>query len=131
MAGLTHTITRACNDGTATPLSVIETVTSGSDVSIDETIPQSQTDLVVACAFARLKLKSFYIKCDKAISVAFYNDVTLHETITLTAGQAIQWTLADASLLPLPFAADVTSIKVTTGAVGNAQLQLRCLVDPT
>lgn len=125
---VTNIIKRECNDGAAI-ISVSETVTSGSAVVIDETIPPSSTDLVVACAFVRAKVKSFFLTADAVMTVKTYNSVTLEETISLTAGQAMQWTLADASLLPLPFAADVTSIKVTSSAGGV--LRLRVIVDPT
>lgn len=127
---ISHVITRACQDGSQS-LSHAETASAGAANNLDESIPDSSTDLVVAFAFAKDKLKSFYITSDKALTVKTYNSVTLKETITLTAGQAIQWSLPDASLLPLPFASDVTSIKVTNASGAAAQLQVRSIVDPT
>ena len=125
---ITHRITRTCNDG-GTLLNISEDVTSGSAVIVDETIPPAASDLVVACAFVIAKLKEFYITVDAAMTVKTYNSVTLKETIVLTAGQAILWTLADAALLVLPFASDVTSIKVTS--TDGGLLRIRAIVDPT
>ncbi len=127
---VTHTITRAVNDGGAT-LSKAEAVAVGEAVNFDQSVATGVTDGVYAFAFIAAKLKSFYITSDKAVTVKTYNGVTLHETITLVAGQAIQWTLLDASLLPLPFAADVQSIKITNASGATALVQIRAAVDPS
>ena len=43
------------------PASVTSTVTSGQLIRISESVPASQTNLAVACAFTLAKLKAIYI----------------------------------------------------------------------
>ncbi len=126
--GITHRLTRACNDGTNLP-AIVESNTAGSEVNVSELIPANSTDLVVAFAFLVAKIKSFYITSDVAMTVKTIHSGSTQETITLLAGQAMLWSLADASLLPLPFANDVASLKVTNTTAGT--LNIRTIVDPT
>lgn len=126
---ITHRITRTCNDGSATPLTGTEVVTSGAANNLDEAIPSNQTDLVVAFSFTKAKLKSFFILSDVAMTVKTIHGGSTQETITLTAGQPIQWTLLDAALMANPFADDVASLKVTNTTAGT--LQIRTVIDPT
>ncbi len=128
----THQITRAVNDGSAT-IQKTESVTAGAALEIDEAIPDSSTNLAVAFAFVKAKLQSFYIVSDKNADV-YTNDVSggsPQDHIVLVANQPKMWTAADAAFIPNPFGGNVTSLYVTTGSVGTAQLQIRAIVDPT
>ncbi len=129
-----HTITRSVYDGTAT-ISRSEVVTAGEDVNLDQNIGASQTDQVVQYAFKFAKLKSFFMVCDQPITVKFLNAASVELTVVLVANQAVVWTLADTTsawFVDL-FVTDITSLKITTGAIGagGANLQIRSIVDPT
>ncbi len=53
------------------------------------------------------------------------------DTITLSAGQAIQWTANDAPFIPCPFAGAVTNLYVNNSSGLTANLAVRAMIDPT
>ena len=114
---VSHSITRTYDNG-AEAVSKTETVTSGSVVTLDETIPAPSTNLAVAFAFVKTKLQSIWIHSDQTLTI-YTNDASTGspaDTIVVTADRPRVWTTGDASFMANPFAGDVTSLYVTKAA---------------
>ncbi len=127
----THLITRTVFDG-AISLSKTESVVAGASANIDEAVPTASTDLLVAFAFTKAKLKSIYMLSDQAMRVCT-NDThsgSPGETINLVAGSPYMWSVAD-GYFANPFAGNVTALYVTNTSGATAQFQVRTIVDPT
>lgn len=125
---LTHLITRAINDGTAI-LTKTETVTAGSEIRIEEDVPNPSTNLAFAFAFVKTKLKSIYILSDQNLTLKTNSSGSPQETIALLADKPWVWSAGD-SYFANPFAGDVTALYVTNAAAA-AVLKIRAIVDPT
>ncbi len=133
---VSHVIVHEHSDG-ASNIRSSETVTSGSQINISESIPASQTNLPIACAFANAKLKCFAAHATQNMTL-HTNDVSggsPQEKITLVANQWYTWSLTGSWLgetgdsVASPFDGDVTGLYVTNTTAGT--LTIRAVVDPT
>ncbi len=108
-----------------------DTVTSGSNIFISESIPASQTNLLVAFAFTNAKLKSFIIHATAAMTVKTNSSTIQQETFTLLADKAYVWSLTGSSIgaAASPLLGDVTALYVTNTTAGV--LTVSAIVDPT
>lgn len=123
-------MTRTYNDG-ATTLTKSETVTSGGNLLVDESIPDGSTNLQIAFAFTKTKLQSIYILASGVLTLKTNSTSSPGETIVLAANQPVQWSALDAVLIPNPFSTNVTTLYVTNASGAAATLQIRGVVDLT
>jgi hypothetical protein len=104
--------------------------TAGSCITIDESIPANQTDLLLSCSFDKDRLKMVYLVATEAMTIETNaTDATGGDTITLNADEPLFWHngMAEATN---PFAtADVTVFYVTNTTAGD--LKGFILHDPT
>lgn len=126
-----HVITYGIG-GAAGPISKRLSITSGSQIAIDESFTHPITNGEIALVIDVSQLKSLYIVADKAINL-FFNEAstgTPSKTINLVANQPFVWT--NLSGFTNPFGAtDVTALFVTTTVAGATRLQIFGLLDPT
>ena len=130
---VTHNITISMDDGTQT-ITKTQAVTAGTALVLDESIPDSSTNLATAFAFAYLKLQSLWMLSDKAITI-YTNEASTgapQDTIALAANVPWLWIKrAETGAVANPFAGNVTSLFVTNASGAAAALQIRAIVDPT
>lgn len=124
-----HIHTLAINDGSG-QITKNNTYTAGAVDNIDESIPNSTTNGLVAFALTVAKLKSLYMVSDAVITVKTNSSGSPQETIALAAGCPLVWNSSD-GYFACPFSGDVTKLYVTNTSGGAAQLQIRTIVDPT
>lgn len=105
---------------------------AGSSPLIDETIPQNSEDLKIPIALDASALKGLVILSDKDMSIATNDDAdgSPGHTITLEANKPLFWH-ADSGLANPLGSTDVTDMRITTGAVGDARFRVWPLQDPT
>ena len=113
--------------------SVSKTVsaTSGQELNVEETIPDPSTDLNVAFAAVRAKLKSFYMVADQAVTVETNDGTTPDNTFSLSAGVPVIWYPNIGIGINTFLAADITSLKLTNASGEDAALKIRAVIDPT
>jgi hypothetical protein len=124
----THQVTEKVLVG-GESISNVSTLTSGSKISIDESMPVA-TDTPLAITLDVSQAKSVYILSDR--------DITIETNATNAAGGN---TLALKANIPyvwytnkyhaLVFTADITVAYITNAAAGAARLQIEILFDPT
>ncbi len=121
---VTHTVTRKYKDQSAVEVSLAEAVTSNYEKNADIALVGANQPVVYT--ITRANLKSLLIYCDKACTV-YTNDVSggsPQDTIAITAGQALVWTLAGDGLARCPFSGNVTAVYVTVGS-GTGAFKMR------
>lgn len=123
-------MTRTYNDG-ATTLTKSETVTSGGNLLVDESIPDGSTNLQIAFAFTKAKLQSIYILASGVLTLKTNSTSSPGETIVLAANQPVQWSALDAVFIPNPFSTNVTTLYATNSSGAAVTLQIRGVVDLT
>ena len=105
-------------------------LTAGQEINLDESIPDSSTDLLVALAFDKTKIKSIYLTADQNLTLEFNSGSVPAPSISLVANIPFVWQSNDGHANPFS-AANVTALYVTNASGSAAQLQGRVLVDPT
>lgn len=111
-------------------------ISSGNNKSVDESIPDSSTDLLVTETVDVSTLQSIIMVSDQQITVETNDGTTPQETIILKANDPLVWRKGgnqlDGSDYPaIPFSADVTGFFVTNASGAAAQLKMEILNDPT
>lgn len=106
-----------------------KTYSGAAQQSLDESIPDSSTDLLVAFSLDVSAIKSIYILSDKAMTLETNNGTTPDDTISLLAGVPYIWNTDSYDTNKLT--TDITALYMTTGSVGVAQFQLEVVTDPT
>lgn len=97
--------------------------------SIDEAIPDSSSDLLVAFSLDVSEIKSIYILSDKDLTLETNNGGAPDDTITLVGGVPYIWHTG--SYFTNLLTTDITALYLTTGSVGEARFQLEVVTDPT
>lgn len=125
---ISHTFTRKwVSDGAE--ITKDEIVSAGSEQNIDESIPDSSTDLLVNWTCDYSALKGLFIVSDQDIVLETNDGSSPDNTISLTANVPLLWTAE--GYLTNPFTADVTALYVTNASGSAANLKIRSLYDPT
>lgn len=109
-----------------------QTVTSSgsNEINVDESIPDSSTDLQVTMNIDVSVLKSLYIESDQNITIETNNGTTPTDTLTLVANEPVIWTTN--SVHSNPLTADITTdIFITNSSGSAANLKWRALQDAT
>ncbi len=97
--------------------------------SIAETIPESSTDFEVTFSVDVSAIKLIYILASTDMVLETNDGGTPIDTINLKAGKPYIWH-TDAYFTNT-LQTDVTALFLTTGAVGDATLQIEVVTDPT
>jgi hypothetical protein len=110
------------------------TKTAQSEIIIGDTespltVPGSTTDMQVDVAIDVSQLKSLYIKSDTALQIETNSGSAADDTIALVANEPLLWW--DGCGWSCPLTADVTGMFLTKAGAGDANVQMRFLVDPT
>lgn len=125
---LSATLTRTWTYGTDR-LSQDDTVTSGTLVSIDETIPGASTDLLLALVLDVSQMQAAFIQADRDMTLEFNSNAGSGGSIALKANKPYIWS-ANCGLVNT-MATDVTALYVTLAAGADSVLKARFLIDPT
>lgn len=115
VGGVTDTYTRSLSQDSLTEISA--------------SIPQNSTDLEIALNIDVSEVEFFLIVADVAMTIQTNDGTTPDNTLTLVADQPYIWSAG--MLHAFALTVDVTSIFVTTGAVGTGSLTIQVLQDPT
>ncbi len=131
----THAMTSQVTVGNRTLKGTVSP-SAGNNNSIDESIPDSSTDLLVNATVDITALQSFYMISDQDVTVETNNGGTPQETIVLKANDPLMWRKAGNQLDGVdypknPFLADVTAFFITNASGAPAQLKMEILQDPT
>ena len=124
----THSLTQAAN-GMSQPISRSNNYTAGSEVNVDEAVPDSTTDQLVTIAIDVSAIQSFYMVSDQVLTVEFNNSTTGVPTIVLAANIPFIET-ADNYHVDL-LGTDITVLYLTNASGSIANFKLRCVFDPT
>lgn len=110
-------------------ISKSNTITGGAKQSIEESVPDSSTDLAIAFTLDVSQLKSLYIVSDQDITLETNSGSSPADTISLVAGVPYVWH-ADSYHTCL-LGTDVTGLFATNSSGTDATLQIEALYDPT
>lgn len=110
------------------------TKTAQSEIIIGDTespltVPGETTDMQVDVAIDVSQLKSLYIKSTTALTIETNSGSAADDTIVLVANEPLLWW--DGCGWACPLTADVTGMFLTKAGAGDANVQMRFLVDPT
>jgi len=103
--------------------------TSGSLVSVDESIADSETDKQVDAAFDLTQVQSLYMSSDQDILVEGNDGAGIAGSVALKANIPYIWT--QDTYDTVKFTADITALFITNASGSPAQFKLEVLVDPT
>jgi hypothetical protein len=84
-----------------------------------QVVPPASSAVQYGWAFPHATLDSFWVQAiGGAATIVFLNSSSTESTMVLAAGQIVKWdsldNTANSTQYPAPFAADITSVKVTT-----------------
>lgn len=131
---LTHSYTRGWTNGGSTISKQVQ-ANAGAEINVDETIPISTTDQLVAFALDVSQCKGLYIVSNVALLIQANDGTTPSNTITLAANTPFVWVFGDAALRDTAGAVittDITGLYVTNASADTAALlQIRAIYDPT
>jgi hypothetical protein len=100
-----------------------------AQASVDVSIPDSSTDMLVNFALDVSQIKAIYIKSDQDITLETNNGTTPDDTINLTAGVPYIWTTDSYDTCKLT--TDVTALYATNSSGSEANLQIEVVKDDT
>lgn len=123
----THTITKTYRGSANADITASITVTNDTELNFDGTVASVTTDAEIDWAATRANLKSLCLYSDVAITVKTNSSGSPVDTITMTAGQSIVWSLVADGLTACPFSANVTKLYVTNAGAGAAAFKIRAL----
>jgi hypothetical protein len=120
----THVVTRSVAGSSINSSSQI-VKTAEAQVSIEEVIPDGSTDLDIDVQIDVSRVASFFLVCDKAVTVETNDGTSPDDTIVLKAGLPYYW--HDAAYNAFVLSTDVVSLFVTNASGEDALLRLYVL----
>lgn len=115
--------------GSSTRFSVLNVITAGMKVSIDESIPGASTNLLLDLMLDVSQVRGCYLLCDRDITLKTNSSGSPANTINLKADIPYRWYTNQYNALLLT--SDVTALYATLAAGAAARLRCAFLVDPT
>ncbi len=103
--------------------------TGSGDITIEETVADSQTDSQIACDLDVSAMKTLYLESDQDVTIETNSADTPDDTINLTANNPIVWQTD--GYTSNPFTVDVTDLYVTNASGSEATIKLESLYDAT
>ena len=129
---MTHNITRLYQDEAGVNITSTAAVSASGSHNVDETIADGQTHKqILDFAATRSTLKSLCIYSSAAITIKTNSTSDPDDTIAVSAGQVILWTLAQDTLAACPFTVDVTALYITNASGAAATVKIRLAKDVT
>jgi len=135
---LNHTLTHSYtyDDGTTKySRAFADSQSGGTYIKINESIPDSSTDLQVVLAIDISQLKLFLMKANGAILVETNSGSTPDDTFNLTATNGVAWSAsaqAGEAVQAQVLSTDITTdIYVTNSSGAAVTLEIFALIDPT
>jgi len=124
---VTHNVLRQYKDTSANALQKPEVVTADIERNVSINLA-AQADAVIDFRVTQSKLQSLCLSASQATTICTNAPSTgvPQDTINLTAGEVLIWTLAMDTLAHCPFTGDVSALFVTTTATAT-QLDIRSL----
>lgn len=124
----TATVTEKITIGTTTN-EEINTFTDAAQILIDEAIPDSSTDLLIALVLDVSEIAAVFIVSDQALTLEFNNSTTGVPQIDLVAGVPYIWH-ANSYFTNL-LTTDITALYATNASGSTANLKFRVVYDST
>lgn len=110
-------------------ISANRTISSGTKVTIDETIPASTTNQLVAFTLDVSQCKAFSMISTVNMTVKTNSSGSPADTVVLAANIPYVWTNDDYTTFKL--GTDVTALYITNATTGAGTFTLISLADPT
>lgn len=110
-------------------LTYSKTYTGTADVILDESVPDSSTDLLMNVAIDVSAVKAFMIVSDYAVLIETNSGSAPGNSLTLVANHPYMWDTDSEETFLLTV--DVTKIYVTNASGSAAALKIRCTYDAT
>lgn len=127
---ITHTLTVSVTDG-GVALSKSFDVTSGSGINISEEVADSSSNVAIAFAAVRAKLKSLFMVCDQALTVETNSGSSPADSFELLANKPVVWYEGCGVAVNTFLSTDITGLFVTNASGFDATLQIKAVIDPT
>lgn len=124
---ITHTVQTVVTDG-AVRINTSKSVTPTAGTSLDESIPDSSTDLEVAVSIDTGSLKSFILSSDQDITIRTNSAGAPQEVLLPKAGKPIVWLEGMANV---PISGDITAFFITNSSGSAANVKLLAGWDAT
>jgi hypothetical protein len=125
----THKIGQTYSSDAGTVSSVTRTYTCDAEHNFDGVIATGAVNAEIDVAVTKAAIKTMMLSSTQAVTVKTNSSSSPQETINLTAGQLLMWTVDDTAACP--FSADVTKMYVTNASGKDATFKFRALVDST
>lgn len=109
-----------------------ESISVNAQLTITEAVPDSSTDLEIACVLDVSEIDSLWIYSDKAVTLETNDGGSAADTIVLAAGVPVQWSVSnDPSRALCPLQTDVTALFATNSSGATANITFIAGYDPT
>jgi len=105
------------------------TYSGGSQTSVDESIPDSSSDLEVAFTLDVSEIQAIYIVSDQNMTLETNSGAAPDDTISLVAGVPYVWHTG--SYFVNKLTTDITALFMTNSSGSAARLQIEVVFDPT
>src|SRR6267142_1152478 len=129
---ITHSFTRGWTNGGST-LARVTAVQSGAEENLDEAIPVSTTNSLVAFTMDVSQLQGIFIVCNTPVTIKTNSSGSPVNTITLAADVPYVWIVGDAPIRDtagVAITVDITSLYITNPSASVvAQVQVRAIYD--
>lgn len=124
----THSITRAVATA-GRNVSKIKAYSGESQLSINVSIPDAASDLLVNFTLDVSVLQSIYIHSDQDVTLETNDGAAPTDTINLKAGVPYIWAIGD--YFTNKITADITALYFTNASGSAAVVDIEALTDPT
>ncbi len=122
----THKITSSYTTDEGNIVNSVDTQTGSTEVGYDFTVGATTDNQEVDIGFLHANTKSLVFWSSTALTVKTNSSSSPTQTISLTAGQALIWTVAHPEANPIT--ADVTKLFVSNDTSGIATVKIRVLI---
>ncbi len=122
----THKVNTSYSTDEGPVVSSFDTQTGNTEVGFDGTIAATTDNIEVDIGFAHTPTKALEFWSSTALTVKTNSSSSPTQTISLTANQALIWTVAHPESNPIT--ADVTKLFLSNDTSGIATVKIRVLV---
>jgi len=122
-----HTV--SVSSGTEDPITTTNTYQGGAQANLSDVANGDNTTLVNWAVPSVANIKALSLKSDVAVTIKTNDADDPDDTIELAAGVQVEWTPDSPTACPLT--TDVQKIYVVVPGDPDANLEFRCIFDPT
>ena len=105
------------------------TETDAAQVTIDESVADGQTDVLVACVIDVSEIAMLFIVSSQDVTLETNSGAAPDDSFSLRANEPLVWHTNSYHTRPLTV--DVTGLYVTNASGAAANVKVRCLYDST